>query len=180
MKWGLIVLLILAAVAALLGALALIGAFLPRAHTASRTARLPVAPDALFAILRDFAALPTWRRDLRSVELLPARDGAPRYRELSRHGAVAYIVREELLARRLVVEIDDATLPYGGRWTFELSPAPGGTDLRLTEDGFVKNVLFRFLARFVFGHTATMDSYLRDLARRLDPAASSIPPAPSR
>jgi hypothetical protein len=26
-------------------------------------------------------------------------------------------------------------------------------------------VFFRFLARFVFGHTATMERYLRDLAQ---------------
>ncbi|MEY2877871.1 MAG: hypothetical protein RLZZ15_251 [Verrucomicrobiota bacterium] len=164
MKW---LLLILGALAALVAVMAIIGALLPRDHTATRAAQFRQTPAALFAVVRDFAALPAWRSDLTSVELLPARDGAACYREVSKHGAVTYRVREERAGERLVLEIADENLPYGGRWTFEFRAAPGGgAQMRITEQGFVKNVIFRFLARFVFGYTATMESYLRDLAKK--------------
>ncbi len=37
---------------------------------------------------------------------------------------------------------------------------------RITEDGEVYNVIFRFMARFFFGYTATIEGYLRDLGHR--------------
>ncbi len=46
----------------------------------------------------------------------------------------------------------------------ELAAAAGGTRVRVTEDGEVYNPLFRFVSRFIMGHTATMDRYLDDLA----------------
>ena len=41
----------------------------------------------------------------------------------------------------------------------------GGTQVKITEEGDVSNVLFRFMSRYVFGHTATIDSYLAAIAR---------------
>jgi hypothetical protein len=32
--------------------------------------------------------------------------------------------------------------------------------------GEVSNALFRFMSRYIFGHTATLDAYLSSLARR--------------
>jgi hypothetical protein len=37
--------------------------------------------------------------------------------------------------------------------------------VRITEDGEVYNPIFRFMSRFVFGHTHTMDAYLRALGK---------------
>ena len=74
---------------------------------------------------------------------------------------------EEHAGGKLVTEIADAHLPFGGTWTYEFAPTATGTTLRITERGEVKNVIFRFVARFVLGHTATMETYLRDLGRRV-------------
>ena len=52
------------------------------------------------------------------------------------------------------------------RWTYEIAPAPNGTTLTITEDGEVYNPIFRFMSRFVFGHEATMASYLERRRRR--------------
>jgi hypothetical protein len=37
--------------------------------------------------------------------------------------------------------------------------------LTIVERGKVRNPIFRFLSRFVFGHTATIESYLSSLAK---------------
>jgi hypothetical protein len=53
-----------------------------------------------------------------------------------------------------------ADLPFGGRWTYR-SRRPrriGSHDYR---DGEVSNVIFRFMSRFVFGHHATMDGFIK-------------------
>jgi len=63
--------------------------------------------------------------------------------------------------------IAERNLPYSGTWTFELQPAAQGTELNITEDGEVSNPLFRFVSRFIMGHTATIDAYLRALTARL-------------
>ncbi len=39
--------------------------------------------------------------------------------------------------------------------------------MRIMELGDVYNPIFRVASRFVFGHTATMEQFLRNLGRRL-------------
>ena len=65
-----------------------------------------------------------------------------------------------------MTRIVDRDLGYFGAWTYELAPVDGGTRVQITESGEVPNVLFRFLSRFVFGHTGTMDTYLRALGQK--------------
>jgi hypothetical protein len=63
----------------------------------------------------------------------------------------------------VVTRIVGETLPFGGTWTYRIVPAPGGSDLTITEDGEVYNPIFRFMSRFVFGHFATIDAFLAGL-----------------
>ncbi|HSR42141.1 MAG TPA: SRPBCC family protein, partial [Longimicrobiales bacterium] len=76
---------------------------------------------------------------------------------------------------RLVTRIADEDLPFGGTWTYELEPTGDGrTRVTITEDGEVYNPVFRFMARFVFGHTATMDTYLDGLEARMGPGSTGV------
>ena len=50
----------------------------------------------------------------------------------------------------------------------------GGTALRITEDGEVYNPLFRFMSQFVFGHHATVDTFLTDLGRKFGSVTVTI------
>ena len=68
---------------------------------------------------------------------------------------------------RLVTRIVDRDLGYFGSWTYEFLPTESGTRLRITKNGEVPNVLFRFMSRFIFGHTATMESYLKALGPKV-------------
>jgi hypothetical protein len=73
---------------------------------------------------------------------------------------------EMIPQQRLVGRIADPKLPFGGTWTFEITPTAEGATLRITERGYVTNPLFRFLSRFVFGYTTAIESYLKSLARK--------------
>jgi transcription antitermination factor NusG len=69
-------------------------------------------------------------------------------------------VRDSLKAR-----IRDTDLGYSGQWTYSFEAENGGTRVTIREDGEVSNVLFRFMSRYIFGHTATIDSYLTSLSK---------------
>ena len=74
---------------------------------------------------------------------------------------------EDVAAKRLAVRIADRSLPFGGSWTYDVTPAPGGgSELRISEDGEIYNVIYRFVSRFFLGYTASMESYLRDLGAK--------------
>jgi hypothetical protein len=80
---------------------------------------------------------------------------------------IDYAVDEDVPGQKLVTRILNTDLGYGGKWTYEFIPeGGGGTRVKITEDGEVSNVLFRFMSRYVFGHTATIDTYLTSLAKR--------------
>jgi uncharacterized protein YndB with AHSA1/START domain len=144
---------------------------LPQHHEASRSAHLNAPPDSVWAVLADIDAYPKWRADVRSVERLPDRDGRPVWMERSAHGAVTYEALRFEAPSVLETRIATDGLPYGGRWVYALSADGAGTRLTITEYGEVYNPVFRALARFVFGYTATMDAYLEALSRRVTPKA---------
>jgi len=70
MKW---VLVILGSLAGLVALVAIIGSLLPRGHTATQTIRLKQKPEAVWAVISDYAGQAAWRTDLKSVERLPDR-----------------------------------------------------------------------------------------------------------
>ena len=173
MKW---VLFSAAGLVAVMALVALVGSLLPRDHVAARRARLPRPPAEVWAVIRDVARAPEWRADLERVETLPPAAGRARFREVGSQGAITLEVVEELAPSRLVTRIADEGLPFGGSWTFELQPSGDGTLVTITERGFVGNVIFRALARFVFTHHRTLEQYLRALGRRF--GAEVVPEQP--
>src|SRR5947209_6063677 len=146
MKW---VLLIVGLLAVLVAAVALIGAMLPVRHHATRKGRYRVAPDALYAVL---AGPPDWRTGVKAFGALPDENGRKRWWEQDTHGQkVTFELVDDAPPHRLAVRIADKGLPFGGTWTFDIAPAGAGSDLRISEDAEVYNVIFRFMARFSFG-----------------------------
>jgi hypothetical protein len=89
-----------------------------------------------------------------------------KWRETDSSGAIAYERVETIAPRRIVNRIADPKLPFGGSWTYEVAPSGDGTELTITENGEVYNPLFRFVSRFIMGHSATIEKYQHDLAAR--------------
>ncbi len=158
-----IILYIAAALVGLVVVMALVGAMLPAGHKAARRASLARPPEIVWRALADLDAQPSWRRGLAKIERL----SPTTYREHSSHGKILYEIEVDDAPRRRVTRIADDKLPFGGRWIFELAPDHGGTRLTITEDGFVKNPVFRLLSRTVFSQTATIERFLADLGAHL-------------
>jgi hypothetical protein len=158
-------LVVLVALVAIIVIMVGIGAMLPKSHVVSRTITLHQSPDAVFATISNFKDVPTWRPEVQGVEALPPDGNLDRFREKSSDGVVTYEVVEAKAPSRLVTRIADPSLPFGGRWIYEIAPVPGGCRVDITERGEVYNPVFRFVSRFVLGQTRTLDKYLRDLGR---------------
>jgi len=163
MRW---LLFIVGGLALLVAIVAIVGAMLPKAHSASRTARIALPPDALYAVLSDVSQYTAWRKDVKSLERLPDRDGRPAWVEDVNGMKIPMYFERMERPSLLVGRIADASLAFGGTWTYRIVPAPGGSDVTITEDGEVYNVIFRFMSRFVFGYHATMDTFLKNLQAR--------------
>jgi hypothetical protein len=161
MEW---ILLILAALVVLVALAALTGAMLPMQHHGTRKAHYRVSPEALYAVL---AGPPDWRTGVKSFSTLPDDNGRKRWWEQDSHGQkVTFEVMEDTPPRRLAVRIADGGLPFGGTWTFDIARVDGGSELRISEDGEIYNVIFRFMARFIFGYYGSIETYLRDLGAK--------------
>ena len=144
-----------------------VGWFLPVDHVASRSASFGRPPQEVYDLVADVATYPQWWPDIAKVEMLPSAAGRIRFREHMSTGPVVMEVVEAAPPTRFVTRISDPDQPFGGTWTFELAPENAGTRLTITERGEVYDPLFRFLSRFVFGHTGTMDSFLVALGGKL-------------
>lgn len=156
------VLWIVLALGGLVAVVAVIGSRLPKAHHAARSVRLPVTPEMLYALLIDIDRIPEWRKDVKRVERLPDRDGRPAWIQHGRNGALPMFLERMERPSLLVGRVGEG-LAFGGTWTFRISPAPGGSELTVAEDGEIYNPIFRFMARFVFGYTATIEAFMKNL-----------------
>ena len=147
-------------VIAFVGLILVIGALLPKKHVASKSIVVRRDPRSVYDLVRDFEHAPQWRTDVKRVEIL----SPSQFRE---NGEVTYEVVEDEPGHELVTRIVNKDLGYSGSWTYAFDPVPDGTRVTITENGEVSNIIFRFMSRFVFGHTATIEKTLAALQRRL-------------
>jgi uncharacterized protein YndB with AHSA1/START domain len=141
-----------------------IGYALPEQHVASRDALVHAPPARVFSAIVSVAEYPQWREDVSRVETVST---TPlRWKEHTGGDVITFEVSDVRAPDRMVSRIADPDLPFGGTWTFELNPEGTSTRVRITERGEVYNPIFRFMSRFVFGHTAGIEAYLDALQRR--------------
>ena len=169
LKW---ILWIMAGLIALVAAIYGVGLLLPRDHVATADTTIAAPPDRVAALIRDVEGQPRWRPAVKRIEVLERGPDGLRYREHGGDDVITFLFRQEADGRFRSTIADEA-LPFGGAWTIEVrAAAAGGSLVQVREDGVVKDPLYRFFSRFVFGHTATMRAYLSDLKRAAErPAA---------
>jgi hypothetical protein len=161
MKWLLVV---VAVVVLLAGAVVLVGMTLPQNHTASRSAHVNASPDSLWALITDVERYPSWRKSIDSVQRVEGPQLS--WREISGKDRMTYEATAVERPGHFVSHIADKGLPFGGSWDYRIEPDGNGSKLTITENGEVYNPVFRFVSRYVMGHTATIDKYLTDVAAK--------------
>ena len=149
-----------------------IGYTLPQGHVASRSVVVNAPPPQVFETIARVGDHPSWRTGVERVEVLST---TPlRWKEYAGGDVLTMEATSVKAPEQFISRIADPNLPFGGRWTIDLKPEGGATRVTITEDGEVYNPVFRFMSRFVFGHTATMDAYLEALQRRHPAVTNSV------
>lgn len=162
-----IVVYLLAGLVVMVAGVFLVGRSLPEAHQATVSAHFNQPITRVWQVLTDYAGYPAWRK-LKGVTLLPAENGCQRWQEVSGWGdTVTFAEVEKQPEVRLVIRIADENLPFGGQWTYQLQEQEGGTHLTITEKGQVYHPVFRFMSRYVLGHTRSIKQYQDALGRYL-------------
>ena len=144
----------------------IVGYLLPMRHEATVSATIPASPDVVWGVLTDPVRYPTWRGDVTSVEMLPTDSGHVAWREQGKNGAMTFVVEQAEPPTRLVTRITDKSLPFGGSWEYLVTAEGVGSRVQITEHGEVYHPVFRFVSRFIMGHTATVSAYLKALGAR--------------
>ncbi len=144
----------------------IVGTRLPVNHSVSVTGDIAAPPDKVFALIANVANGVVWRPAVKSVTMLPPDQGRDHWLESLGHGqTMTFVAIRTQPPTRRDVRLDDPNASYGGTWTYELSPGPlpDTTTLRITETGFIKPPIYRFVMAHVFGPTRNLDQYMKDI-----------------
>lgn len=162
-----IILKILAALVSIVVIVTLVGLALPQSHVASTRTAFRASQEQVWNAVTNVHDYPLWRSDVKSVTIFKSASGHISWAETGSNGMIQYDQVEAVPPSHLLVKLTDESLPFGGTWTYDISPAASGSQLVITENGIVRNPIFRFMSRFVFGHYGTQETFVRDLAKRL-------------
>jgi uncharacterized protein YndB with AHSA1/START domain len=161
---GLVALLVLTALVFFIA-----GSRMPREHQSIVTVTFKASRAAVWAAITDYAAMPSWWPAVKRIRMEKLPDGTELTWNKDAHGReMAFRTGESRVNEKLVRSIVGDDQPFGGTWTFELSDAPGGgTQLRLTEDGFINPAIFRAVAQWFIGLDTTQKDFLANLEEHL-------------
>jgi hypothetical protein len=166
---------IVAVLLALILGVLIAGTLLPEEHHASRTLRTKQSPQAIWNAINDHANEAAWRSDVDRVVSLGDRDGKPVWQEIYKDGnKVTLITTESNPPTRMVRELTDLEGPFSGRWEIDIQPTSEGSNVTITEIGKVSNPFFRFVSKYVIGHTTFMERYLKGLAGKFGESGDQI------
>jgi hypothetical protein len=142
------------------------GTRLPVNHAVSVTGVVAAPPDKVFNLITSVAKGADWRPAVKSVTILRQDQGRDHWVEHLSHGQFMTFlaVKTEAPTRREVL-LDEPKAAYGGTWIYELSPGPepSTTTLKITEAGFIRPPLYRFVMAHVIGPTHNLDEYMKDI-----------------
>ena len=151
-----------------------IGTSLPIDHHAVCSTTYETRQATLFAAVDNDDASVQWRPEIKRAVLVSGRGPTAVWRETDSHGGeMTYRTTAYAYGNALARTIDYVPgMPFAGTWTYDFYPqklpeqiSRGATIVAITEDGRIYNPFFRFLARYVFGYTQSMVTYLEDLGK---------------
>ena len=165
MKWLAIILgVIVALVVIVVG----VGYMLPTAHVAVGSAQFHKPAAEVFRIITDVGSAATWRKDVKRVDVLPPNGNRLAWRETTKYDVVNYegeVVHtpQPDVPGRFISRVVSKDLPFGGEWIIDVAANGDASVVMVRENGEVYNPFFRFVSKYVMGHNATINGYLREL-----------------
>ncbi|MBI2408654.1 MAG: SRPBCC family protein [Gemmatimonadetes bacterium] len=143
-----------------------VGLSLPREHKVSSRIQLTAPRDSVWTVLRNFGDYPKWHPDFKSSVKGERRDGHEVWVQDVGGMTMSVEFLEIQPPSLLVTEIiTDEKSQWGGVWTYDVAANGTGTEVTITEEGWVKSPFFRVMMK-VMGTHSTMDGVLKHLGAR--------------
>lgn len=156
-------LVLVGAVAAVVGLWSVRGPALPRDHRLSRAGRYPSDRDAAWRAVSALDGAVDWRSDLSSRERQPDVRGHSVWRERWPDGeTVTFETVERSGDRKLVRCVVDTDGPFGGCWTIEVSPRDAQSVVTVSEQLTVHDAWYA-RTHDVADRQERLDGFLRAL-----------------
>ncbi len=146
-----------------------VGSRLSPRHVEESVAWIPASPESVWLVLTDLDGMPSWRRDLTSVERLPNGPRAEliRWREVSAGGRQTAMERLEALPPERLVIRPAGAADSTRRWVYRLAPKDQGTEVILRDERDVVHPVRRVLVGIFGADRSRLERLAEDLERRL-------------
>ncbi|MFN2325832.1 MAG: SRPBCC domain-containing protein [Gemmatimonadales bacterium] len=156
-------LLIVAFILVIVGVTFAYGNSLPREHVVTSRIELNQPIDQVWTVVRNPAALRGTWSDLTSAERVTDASGRETWVQVVDGFEMRLQITEAQPPRRMVTTVmADAEAAFGGTWTYVLAATPGGTQVTITEAGYINSPLYRAMGQ-MFGLHGSIDGYLKAL-----------------
>lgn len=144
------------------GGLWLYGRQLPREHSITSSIILVAPIDSVFGLIRAVGSQAAWWYDVKSVRPLMGKK-----RESWEQNMGDQLVQFEVTmvvpgSRMVTTILNDEQQDWGGTWQYRVFTSSAGTEVQITEQGWVEAPLFRVFMK-LRGESRTVDSFLSSL-----------------
>jgi hypothetical protein len=124
-----------------------------------------IGMDEILSVITDYKGYANWRSGIKELTI----DSVNHWTEKNSHGdKVSYRLEMGDEKGKLITRILNKDLAYGGFWEFTFTSIDDGCSIKIVENGEVYNPLFRFMAKYIFGHETTLKNYMNDLEEKLN------------
>lgn len=161
------VLLTVVALVAVFGLLS-IGAMLPREHRVSRSINVAAPQADVWAVIEDIDHIHDWLPELSPLDRLTDQDGLRVYEGMQGREPLTLTITEEEPTDRLVAKFEWVSNAQGAVWTLELASSELGTEVSLTEEGFIQAPPVRLYKTMTDGHEQALDLVLQSLKAHIE------------
>jgi len=151
-------------VVGIVAVLAGVGYSMPNAHVAQAEADYRAEPEAVYAMLADLEAWPTWHPSVGSMTPLDESAGSASWRIRGPDGSMTVTLVDEDPPNRFVTLADGGM--FVGRWTYKVEERADRTRVTITEEARIDNPVIRGLTVFR-NQSSTLVRVLRALGDRL-------------
>jgi hypothetical protein len=160
------------------GGLYFYGSRLPREHAFKSSVILVAPTDTVYQLVRRIGSYPKWWYDVKMVRRLEGRTKESWEQNMANGGGLMSVeVTSAIPGQRLVTTIIPSTdaadekPKWGGKWTTRVFESAAGTEVEITEEGWIDSPFYRIFAK-VRGQTTTVNSFLKSLAANFGETAS--------
>lgn len=139
------------------------GMTMPRDHVVASRIQLTASRDTVWAVLRAFGNYPKWDSDFKSSVRGKSRSGREVWVQDVGGMTMSVEFKSVQAPSRMITEVvTDEKSAWGGVWTYDLVANGSGTEVTITEDGWIKSPFFRVMMKAMGTHS-TMDGVLKHL-----------------